>query len=84
MSEETTPAPNTATTVKLSGDDPWMYQYRFYEDNEFVVEQCRGWQPWVTCSKQQLVDIRAYISWGKRYQIRTMLEQHAEGYEPSQ
>lgn len=70
--------------LEASGDDPIVYQFRYYEASEYVAEPCRGWQPWETCDEQKLRDIRTYISWGKRYQIRVLKESRVEGYSPPQ
>jgi hypothetical protein len=68
--------------LKASGDDPIVYQYRHYEASDYVAEASRGWQPWKTCSEQELYDIRTYITRGNKYQIRVLRESRVEGYSP--
>lgn len=65
-----------------SGDNPYLYQYRFYDDNPHVAKESQGWSEWKTVELEQLTDIREYISWGKKYQIRALREIVAEGYAP--
>lgn len=52
-----------------------IYQQRFYIDEHY------GWTDWKQTSGGELEDIREYINWGKRYQIRELTQTSLEGYQ---
>jgi hypothetical protein len=58
----------------LSANSSIFSQQRFY------LDELSGWTDWEYCTPAEYTDIQEYIKWGKRYQLRVMIEQSREGY----
>lgn len=59
-----------------------LVQYRFYENNPNVVENCQGWDAWKDIKDAgKLAEIREYMKNGYKYQIRVLEQTRIEGLQ---